>query len=196
VLALLRVRTFTCTAGILSIAVAVTLGPGCSLGGLDLGLDFRVHCSVAADCKVTSIFAPHYDGCNLPVCTAGLCKATSAPEGIAAQQTDADCDTLYCDGKGGVIHKGDPSDTPVESCGECCHWACWHCFISLNGHPLCPQRVASWDQTLCAKRKWCIAGNCVPIQVDAGQADAPPDDVGDDSGDDGGDSSTVDATAE
>jgi len=90
-----------------------TAGLPCGDDGLCNGAGECVECNSPSDCDDL----PPDDDCQTRTCTAGVCGQDFAAQGTevnAVMQTPANCQTIVCDGAGGVESQNDDDDLPVD----------------------------------------------------------------------------------
>jgi len=95
-------------------------GTACAAGVCD-GAGGCVGCLTAADCAGTDTF------CQTITCNDNVCGVDNTPAGTplpAADQTDADCQELQCDGNGIVQSVPDDADVPVDDGNDCTEDLC------------------------------------------------------------------------
>ncbi len=142
-------------------------GADCSAGTCD-GLGGCVGCLTPADCGGIDTF------CQTITCIDNVCGVDNEDAGVplpAADQTDADCQLLVCDGDGLPQNVPDDVDLPDDDGNECTDEVC------VDGVPDHPNEEID---TACAQDggSFCDgAGDCVECNADAQCSEADQCDV-------------------
>ncbi|HVU53324.1 MAG TPA: hypothetical protein VHL80_21715 [Polyangia bacterium] len=124
-------------------------------------------CQQASDCPATG------NACVTPLCAGGICGTMNQPPNMPlASQTSGDCQTVVCDGHGGMTSVADDTDVPADDGNFCTSETC---NAGVPAHPNKASGTVTPNQT---------AGDCQANVCDgqgnttstADNGDVPADD--------------------